>query len=71
LCGGFYGCFDEKISSAFRRFPPNPGAGIAYIKGILTGKAKRYLGHNPAGRFAIYAILMVGILTIITGFMFV
>jgi cytochrome b len=61
--------FMMKDFSAFRRFPPNPSAGITYIKGILTGKAKRYLGHNPAGALAIYAMLSIGVLTIITGLM--
>ena len=64
----FYG-FLMKDFSAFRRFPPNPDAGIAYIKGIVTGKAKRYLGHNPAGALAIYTMLTIGALTIITGYM--
>ena len=64
----FYG-FLMKDFSAFRRFPPNPGAGISYIKGIVTGKAKRYLGHNPAGALAIYTMLTIGALTIITGYM--
>lgn len=64
----FYG-FLMKDFSAFRRFPPNPGAGIEYIKGIVTGKAKRYLGHNPAGALAIYTMLTIGALTIITGYM--
>jgi cytochrome b len=64
----FYG-FLMKDFSAFRRFPPNLGAGFAYITNILTGKAKRYLGHNPAGALAIYAILTLGSFTIITGYM--
>lgn len=61
--------FLMKDFSAFRRFPPNPGAGFAYIASILTGKPKRYLGHNPAGALAIYAMLTLGLLTILTGFM--
>jgi cytochrome b len=61
--------FLMKDFSAFRRFRPNPGAGLAYIMNMLTGKAKRYLGHNPAGALAIYAMLALGSLTIITGYM--
>ncbi len=64
----FYGFLMQDFS-AFRRFRPNPGAALAYIRGILTGKAKRYLGHNPAGALAIYAMLTLGFLTIITGYM--
>lgn len=61
--------FLMKDFSAFRRFRPNPVAGLAYILNMLTGKAKRYLGHNPAGALAIYAMLALGSLTIITGYM--
>lgn len=61
--------FLMKDFSAFRRFPPNLGAGYAYITSILTSKPKRYLGHNPAGALAIYAMLTLGLLTIVTGFM--
>lgn len=64
----FYG-FLMKDFSAFRRFPPNPGAGLAYIIGIMSGKAKRYLGHNPAGALAIYGMLILGFFTVITGYM--
>lgn len=55
--------------SAFRRFPPNPGAGIAYLLMLIKGKAKRYIGHNPAGALAIYAMLLLGTLTVISGYM--
>jgi len=61
--------FLMKDFSAFRRFRPNPVAGFAYIISMLTGKAKRYLGHNPAGALAIYAMLALGSLTIMTGYM--
>lgn len=61
--------FLMKDFSAFRRFPPNPGAGLAYIISILTGKAKRYLGHNPAGALAIYVMLTLGFFTVVTGYM--
>lgn len=61
--------FLMKDFSAFRRFRPNPSAGLVYIMNMLTGKAKRYLGHNPAGALAIYAMLALGSLTIITGYM--
>ena len=60
----FYG-FLMKDFSAFRIFPPNPGAGIAYIKGIVTGKAKRYFGHSPAGALAIYTMLTNGALLLL------
>lgn len=55
--------------SAFRRFPPNPGAGIAYLATLIRGKAKRYIGHNPAGAMAIYGMLLLGTVTVISGYM--
>jgi cytochrome b len=64
----FYG-FLMKDFSAFRRFRPNPGAALAYIKSIFTGRARRYLGHNPAGAMAIYTMLTLGSITVITGYM--
>lgn len=55
--------------AAFRRFPPNPVAGFAYLRSLARGKAKRYIGHNPAGAMAVYGILVLGSLTTITGYM--
>jgi len=55
--------------AAFRRFPPNPGAGIQYLWNLVRGKAKRYIGHNPAGALAIYGMLVLGTLTTISGYM--
>ena len=64
----FYG-FLMKDFSAFRRFRPNPSAALAYILSIFKGKARRYLGHNPAGAMAIYTMLTLGSITVITGYM--
>lgn len=55
--------------AAFRRFPPNPVAGIAYLISLARGKAKRYIGHNPAGALAVYGILFLGSLSTISGYM--
>lgn len=58
-----------KDFSGFQRFQPNPPAAQAYLLDLLHGKAKRYLGHNPAGALAIYAMLVCGTLTTATGYM--
>ncbi len=63
-----YGFFMHDFA-AFRRFPPKPVAGIAYLWSLARGKAKRYIAHNPAGAFAVYGILLLGTLTTITGYM--
>ncbi len=55
--------------AAFRRFPPNPVAGIGYLISLAKGKAKRYIGHNPAGALAVYGILLLGSLTTVSGYM--
>jgi len=38
-----------------------------YLKGLLTGQAMRYIGHNPIGGQAIFAMLALGLLVSITG----
>lgn len=37
----------------------HPFAAFGYLAGIATGKAKHYLGHNPAGAMMILALLLV------------
>jgi cytochrome b len=39
----------------------------AYTRGLLTGEASRYLGHNPAGGWAIFLMLALGLLVSISG----
>jgi len=39
----------------------------AYLKGLLNGKAARYIGHNPAGSWAIFLMLMLGLLLTLSG----
>lgn len=55
--------------AAFRRFPPRPVAGMGYLWSLAKGKAKRYIGHNPAGAMAVYGILLLGTLTTLTGYL--
>ena len=39
----------------------------AYLKGLLNGQAARYLGHNPAGSWAIFLMLLLILLVTSTG----
>lgn len=42
----------------FSNFVRSPQTTIAYIKDLFYGRAKRYLGHNPAGAAMIVALLL-------------
>jgi len=51
----------------FNDFVHRPSTVITYLKAIKSNKAERYLGHNPAGGAMIIALLMMLILTTISG----
>lgn len=40
---------------------------VAYVKGILRGESRHYIGHNPAGAWAIFAMLFLLVGLTITG----
>ncbi len=52
----------------FNNFLCNPVQSISYIKDAFTLKAKRYIGHNPAGAAMIVLLLFSLLMTCITGF---
>jgi len=47
----------------FTDFICSPKATIAYLKLLLHGDSKRYIGHNPAGG-AMVALLLTGLLVV-------
>ena len=53
----------------FRSFAYDWPSVTAYLKGLLSGEAERHIGHNPAGGWAIFAMLFLSILVSISGFM--
>ncbi len=53
----------------FAQFVRGPRVTIAYLKDILSGRAKRHLGHNPAGAAMIVALLFSVATTCMTGWM--
>ena len=53
----------------FSNFVYSPGDTLAYLKAVFTGKAARYLGHNPAGGGMIIALLLFLLATTISGLM--
>jgi len=52
----------------FASFAFAPGTAINYLR-TLRNPHEHYVGHTPAGSYAIYAILIVGLLTGVTGYM--
>ncbi|MDZ7828953.1 MAG: cytochrome b/b6 domain-containing protein [Halofilum sp. (in: g-proteobacteria)] len=42
----------------FGDFVRSPRAAIVYLKGVFSGRAPRYLGHNPAAGWMVIALLI-------------
>lgn len=51
----------------FTQFLCSPAASIVYLKDLISGKAKRYIGHNPAGAAMIVLLLLSLLMTVATG----
>jgi cytochrome b len=51
----------------FSRFPFRPKEGLRYAWAAITGQAKRFIGHNPAGSLVIYGMLVIGLMTVASG----
>lgn len=52
----------------FRSFLYRPREALDYLRGLASGRGERYLGHNPAGSFAIWAILGLAAVVGATGY---
>ena len=53
----------------FRSFWFSPRAAIEYLRSLQWDEPQHFVGHNPAGSYAIYAILIAGLATGVTGYM--
>ncbi|MHB9119451.1 MAG: cytochrome b/b6 domain-containing protein [Burkholderiales bacterium] len=51
----------------FSSFLFTPGQARDYLLSLLRGKATHWIGHNPAGSYAIYAMLLLGFATVGSG----
>ncbi len=51
----------------FSNFVAGPAEVIAYLKEVLRGHPRRYLGHNPAGGAMILALILLLLLTLLSG----
>jgi cytochrome b len=53
----------------FTSFVRGPGAVTRYLKSILTLRPEHHVGHNPAGGWAVLALLGLGAVTAFSGFL--
>jgi cytochrome b len=44
----------------FKSFMFSPRQLFVYLSGLLKGKPAHWIGHNPAGSYAIYALILLG-----------
>lgn len=51
----------------FASFLFSPRQVVAYLSGLLKGKSSHWVGHNPAGSYAIYALMLLGVATVASG----
>jgi len=52
----------------FRSFLFSPGQVLGYLGSLLRGRPDHWIGHNPAGSYAIYLLLLLGLGTVASGF---
>lgn len=45
-----------------------PGHVFGYLGSLLKGKPDHWIGHNPAGSYSIYLLVLLGIGTVVSGF---
>jgi cytochrome b len=53
----------------FASFAYGVPSALRYLRDLLRGRHAHYVGHNPAGSWAIFALLLLGALTTLTGVM--
>jgi cytochrome b len=52
----------------FASFTYGPATVLHYLRALAAGRAPPYVGHNPAGSLAIYALLCLGVAAAATGY---
>lgn len=62
FAGPRYACFSQ--------FLRGPRATLAYMDDAMSGRARRYLGHNPAGAAMVVALLVTLSGTALTGWLY-
>ena len=51
----------------FSAFPPNPMAALRHLRLVLSGQAREYPSHNPAGAMMVYGLWSTLAVVILTG----
>lgn len=67
ICFRVFWGFAGSRYARFKAFLYGPRAALAYLGDVMTGRARRFLGHNPAGSAAIFLMLTLGLLICVTG----
>jgi len=62
-----WGLFGTRYAR-FRSFAYGPKSVLSYVKSLLSGSPQHYLGHNPAGSWAIYGLLALSLLAGVSGY---
>ena len=64
----FWGLVGSRYAR-FSSFLYGPAAALRYLRDALSGRPGQYAGHNPAGSWAVYAILLLGTATGMSGYL--
>ena len=64
----FWGLVGSRYAR-FSSFLYGPASALRYLRDALAGRPGHYAGHNPAGSWAVYAILLLGIATGMSGYL--
>jgi len=52
----------------FGSFAFGPSQVLAYLKSLLSARPQHYIGHNPAGSWVIYGLLLLGLVAGASGY---
>jgi cytochrome b len=55
--------------ASFDSFPLNPIWAAKHLYRVMQGQAKHYIGHNPTGALVIYAMLALGLTSVVSGWL--
>ena len=66
VCRLIWGFIGSKYA-LFGDFLYGPRRALTYLRDMVRGRARRYLGHSPAGSFMVFALLIMLAGTVTTG----